>query len=419
MDDLEDKTDCKIKAVAQIDDIKVEIESQVFVVKAQAIKISLTDGTVLGAKISDAITSIKSDKGDMPLNKATVSLSEGCRDVKLVRWPSSEDNSPAEVENSLADAEDIYLASKKKQADTNCVLIVSTDEGKKHGAVPLSAKEADYSITKVHEPDSGQMQIDLQEKYGTENYKLYMVYNNDDTRKKWYEPGNGGNVMANGAITLNITDDNPIPDSFYYKIEDRVLFWVHEPTIVNEIVVRENEGMLFSVGYISDGDKLTLANTAEEKCDATLYQVNNAGAASYSVGAETYPSITPDIQAGQIKRASDLFIIGYPENCELRLNGKAIGSFASSTEASGVGVTLGSTMNSDSEKVITVTAERIGRPNQTAVFVLDDASYVKVDAGTDDTYTSTVLSGEVDTALVRTYKDSGTWLVKASKKNMP
>ena len=431
VDDLEDRTDCKIKAVAQINDTKIEIESQVFVVKAQAIKIALTEGTVLGAALSDAITSIKSDERDVPLNEATVSLSEGCRDVRLVRWPSSAeaDNAPAEVEDSPADAEDIYLATNKKKVDTNCILVVSTDAGKKHGAVPLAEQEADYSIASVHEPTKGQLQIDLQEDEketgGNLDYKLYLVYNNDDTLKNWYKPGSGGLGMSGGTVTLKLSkkdnEDNSvdkvlsIPDSFYYKIEDRVLFWVYEPTIVKEIVARKDEGKdegkLFSVKYLSEGDKLTLENiTEKEKCDASLYQVTMEEAASYSVGAETYPSITTAISAGQIKQANNLFVIGNSEHCELRLNDKAIGSFASDTDK-GSGATVGVEKTADSK--VKVTAN-----DATAVFVLSDSDYVhvQVDSDNGNNYTSTVESGEVDTALVRVRTNRGNWLWRVQRK---
>ena len=100
-DDLENRTDCKIRATAQIAEKKIEIESQVFIVKVQVINVFLADGAVLGAKISDVITGIKINTEDVPLNKATVAISEECRDVKLVRWPSSEEDSPAELKIPL------------------------------------------------------------------------------------------------------------------------------------------------------------------------------------------------------------------------------------------------------------------------------------------------------------------------------
>ena len=94
VDDLEDKTNCEIKAAAQIADKKIEIESQVFIVKAQTIKIFLEEGALLGAKISDIIKGISNDAGDVPLAEATVSINEECRDVKLILWSRTGDGPP-------------------------------------------------------------------------------------------------------------------------------------------------------------------------------------------------------------------------------------------------------------------------------------------------------------------------------------
>ena len=430
VDDLEDRTDCKIKAVAKISDKEIEIESQVFVVKAQTIKISLMDGNkVLGAKISDVIIGIKNDQGDVALDKATVSISDGCRDVKLVRWLSSDENSPTEVGSSSADAQDVYLASNKWKVGENCVLIVSIDEkGEKFGAVSLSDKGADYVVISVIEPSLGQMQIDLKETTTeTGNYKLYLVYNDDDKENKWYKPTSDGGVgfaIANGVITLSNTE---IPDSFYYKIEDRVLIWVYEPTILKEIAVLENEGLQFTVKYLSEEDKIVLENTAAgNKCDAVLYQArasiveDTATAVSYSVGAETYPVITTEITGGQIKFAKNLFIIGNHEHCELMINGKAIGSFASEAKASGITVSL-----EDKGNTIKITANYVNSSKRqlTYFFVLDDSSYINVEVDNntlDATYTKREdqMDG-VEEALVRAYASGGgIFLVRKTMNSM-
>ncbi len=422
VDDLEDKTDCKIKATVQIADKKIEIESQVFIVKAQTIKISLTKGTVLGAKISDVITGIKNDAGDVPLDKATISINEECRDVKLVRWPSSETDSPAELKNSSADAQDVYLANHTEKVDANCILIVSLDEGQKHGVVPLSDKEADYSIATVFEPkpNSGKMQINLQEvSTETNNYQLYLVYDSDNTKNDWYKLGDGSYGIANGAITLTSEgSDYIIPDGFYYKIEDKVLFWVSEPTVIDEIVALENQGRKFNVRYVPGGTTLTLADktTADaDSCGAELYQVGTeVSHPTVSGGTETFSGVD---SLDRFDTVANLFVIGDPANCVLKAGDKnVVASFASKPEPSKVAVTVGA--NDDGKIEVTVVGKKVA-PKNSGAFVLDSDSYKLIDDSNSDdtTHTSAIASDGDDTALVRTdIEGNGTWLLWAKNK---
>ena len=420
-DDLEDKTNCEIRATAQIADKEVKIESPVFTVKTQSIKIFLEEGALLGGEVSDIITEIKSDAGDVPLAEATVSINEECRDVKLILWSRTGTTPPSELKSVSADTEDVYLASNKKTVDASCLLVVSTDKGQKHGAVPLSDREAYYSLVNVAEvsADGEKIVIGLQEDELAKSYKLYMTYNSGDKSGELYEnvPDGGGNPMANSTITLTLKESDPIPDGFYYKIEDKVLFWVSEPTVIDEIVALENQGRKFNVRYVPGGTKLTLADktTADaDSCGAELYQVSNVVShPTVSGGTETFSGVD---SLAHFDIVSNLFVIGDPANCVLKAGDKnVVASFASKPEPSKVAVTVGANGNGKIE--VTVVGKKV-TPKNSWAFVLDSASYKVIDDGDaqDTTHTSDIESDDSDTALVKTDIDDITWLLRAQNK---
>ena len=420
-DDLEDKTNCEIRATAEIADEEVKIESPVFTVKAQSIKIFLEEGALLGGEISDIITGIKNDAGDVPLAKATVSIKEGCRDVKLIHWPKTETetNLPSELKSVAADTEDVYLASNKKTVDTNCLLVVSTDEGQKYGVVPLSDREADYSLVNVVR-ETTTMTISLREDVA-KIYKAYLIYNSDDTRKKWYEPGKNNNLaMSGGTITLTLQDD-PVPDGFYYKVADRLLFWVSEPTVIDEIVALENQGRKFSVRYVPASTTITLADkSTADSCAAKLYQVGDKVVTHPTVsddGTEAFPGV---MSFDRFDTVPNLFVIGDPANCVLKAGDEnVVASFASEPEPSGVEVTVGKSTDGNDYIKVDIKLTKV-TPKDSKIYVLDtnddNKIYRLIDAPQAGTYTSNIASDDDDTALVKTDIDDITWLLRAQNK---
>ena len=174
-------------------------------------------------------------------------------------------------------------------------------------------------------------------------------------------------------------------------------------------------------------DKVTLAGATDQvKCAARLYQVTETAVFhpdfSEQVSEERdedFPGITVD-RNGNV---NDLFVVGNPVNCEVLVNGEAIGSFASNPQGSGVEVEVGYESVGDSHRYDVTTVTTANAPENSAIFILDGA-YYKVTASpisTDDgkkKYVSGNSAGPYSsTVLVRTKPIDGiTWLIRAYNK---
>ena len=425
IDDEADKTDCVVKVVAQIAAEEIDFESPAFSVIAHKIEITLADDATLGITLSDTIAAIKFKNEEIKLHETSISLGEGCKGMRLIRWSDTE---VEEVESALADAADVYVANSWTGLDENCLLQLKNSDGEVIGSARFSLSKTVFSITDVlteYINTSEVMLVYLGEGELTEStdVKVYSIYDKDSTKNKSVD-----SIAYDNMIEFGV-DKDALPDKFYLKLKEKVLFLLHEPTITSKIIARDKEGGMFSIKLLAKQDKVTLAGATDQvKCAARLYQVTETAVFhpdfSEDVSEESdedFPGITVD-RNGNV---NDLFVVGNPENCALRVNGKAIGSFASNPQGSGVEVEVGyeSVGEDPASRYDAITVTTANAPENSAIFILDGA-YFKVTASpisTDDgkkKYVSGNSSGPYSsTALVRTKPIDGiTWLIRAYKR---
>ena len=430
IDDEADKTGCVVKAVAQIGDEEIEFASPPFSVTLH--KIELTDNATLGNTLSNTIVAIKHKNQEIKLNETSISLGEGCNGMRLIRW--SDDAKVEEVESALADAGDVYMANSWAGLDENCLLQLKNNDGEVVGSALFSLQKTVYSITDVfteYVSDSDRAREvmfvslgegELPERTGVD-IKIYAIYDKDRAKNKSVYGTAYDNTIEFGV------DEGALPDKFYFKLKEKVLFLLHEPTITDKITARAKEGGIFSIKLLAKGDKVNLEGTTDQvKCAARLYQVSETRVFHPDFQedvSEERDEDFPGITVAENGNVNDLFVIGNPVNCELRVNGEAIGSFASNPQGSGVEVEVGyeSVGEGPSNRYDAITVTTANAPENSSIFVVDGGySKVNVDPiSTDDgkkKYVSGNSAGSYSsTALVRTKPIAGTtWLIRDYKR---
>ena len=428
IDDEADKTDCVVKVVAQIADEEIDFESPAFSVMAHKIEITLADDATLGITLSDTFAAIKFKNEEIKLHETSVSLGEGCKGIRLIRWSDTE---VEEVESALADAADVYVANSWTGLDENCLLQLKNSDGEVIGSARFSLSKTALAIADVSSKNTDkEIVVSLGKGELTEStaFKIYFVYDKDSTKNKSVDGTSDASDDNKIKFTVDFSvDKDALPDKFYLKLQDKVLFLLYEPTIAGKIIARDKEGGMFSVEFLFKDDKLTLEGATDQvKCAARLYQVSET-AVSHPVFSddvdEERDEDFPGITVADNGNVSDLFVVGNPENCALRLNGEAIGSFASNPQGSGAEVEVGYESVGEPpnrfDVVVVTTSTRVSA--NSTVFVLD-GGYDKVLTNpeiTEDGKRRKWRFGNSPpsiTALVITKPIDGiTWLIRAHK----